>query len=116
MKLLIRLAIILAFLMLGLYALAYANDREWLKNSPFGLFQLAKPPQLGQDAWEQTQILGERAKETTQHVQRVLGETVKIDQEGSRAQKEKAIHEKTLEYAQYLYCQQVVTDWEKTHQ
>lgn len=114
MKLLIRVAIILACLMLGLYALAYANDQEWLKNSPLSSFQLAKPPQLGEDALEQTQILGERAKETSEHVQQILGDTIEIDQEGTQTQKQKAIHEKTLEYARYLYCQQVVNDWEET--
>lgn len=57
---------------------------------------------------EQTQVLTERAKETTEHVQQILGDKIQVDEE----KQDKAIHEKAIEYTRYLYCRQVVDDWE----
>ena len=85
---------------------------------------------------KQTQDLKTRAQEVNRHVSQILGAYIKptneastetnnettsesSNQENSTAQKEadeskpEPIYEKTLEYGRYLYCKQVVKDYEQ---
>ena len=71
------------------------------------------PPQLtpaSQDAGRQFKILSDRSGEVGSQVQKVLGEFIQVNQ-----QDKQPLSEKTLEYAQYLYCQQVVQKYQTTN-
>lgn len=103
-KILITAGIILAIV----YVVYFAGTQGWLKNTPLKNFDYEQLNFLSQESVEQTKVLTERAKETGEHVQHILGDKVEVDEE----RKEKALHEKTIDYARYLYCKQVVTDWE----
>lgn len=61
------------------------------------------------DASSQLQTLSERAGEVGQHAQNVLGSSIQVNEE-----EKKPIHESAIEYGRYIYCKQVVTDYEKT--
>ncbi|PIR61921.1 MAG: hypothetical protein COY81_01840 [Candidatus Pacebacteria bacterium CG_4_10_14_0_8_um_filter_43_12] len=59
---------------------------------------------------EQLQILGERAADVTKQAQQVLGKSIQVNE----AEKEKKpLHESALEYGRYMYCKQVVNEYEK---
>lgn len=60
-----------------------------------------------QDASSQIQTLTQRASEVGQHAQKVLGTSIQVNE----AEK-KPIHQSALEYGRYIYCKQVVTDYE----
>jgi hypothetical protein len=60
------------------------------------------------DANSQLQTLTQRAGEVSQHAQNVLGTSIQVN-EGVK----KPIHESALEYGRYIYCKQVVMDYEK---
>jgi hypothetical protein len=60
------------------------------------------------DASSQLQTLTQRANEVGQHAQNVLGSSIQVNEE-----EKKPIHESALEYGQYIYCKQVVMDYEK---
>ncbi|MFZ5376354.1 MAG: hypothetical protein ACOZAN_01635 [Patescibacteria group bacterium] len=81
--------------------------------------QLQKIPQLnsffdeknlatvGQDAKKQTEILSSKAQEVGGHVSNVLGSTVEANED------QPSLQERAIDYGRYLYCQQVVKDYEK---
>lgn len=108
MKLLKKLVLAVVILLALAYAISYAGKQGWLKNTPLKDLNYEQLNVFEQENVEQAQTLTERAKETGEHVQQILGEKVQVDED----EKEKSLHEKTLEYARYLYCQQVVEDWE----
>lgn len=78
----------------------------------------------------QTQQLGQRAGEVNQHVQQVLGTYIQPAPENSEDSdqnnqqsdsqtnqqqsdpEKQPIYERAFEYSRYMYCQQVVKDWE----
>lgn len=51
----------------------------------------------------------ERTQEFASRSGEVLGEFIQVNE----SDREKAAHERALEYAQYLYCQAVIEDWEE---
>lgn len=104
-KLITTIVVILAIL----YGIYFAGSQGWLANTPFKNLDYQKFNFLQQENLEQTKVLTDRAKETGEHVQQILGDKVEVDEE----QAEKPFHEKTIEYGRYLYCKQVVEDWEK---
>ncbi|KUK79091.1 MAG: hypothetical protein XD95_0617 [Microgenomates bacterium 39_7] len=108
MKLFGRLVLIVIAILALLYAVYYAGTMGWLEGTPLQTLNYESLNPFKKENVEQTQVLTQRAKETTEHVQQILGDKVKIDEE----KQEKAIHEKAIEYTRYLYCQQVVEDWE----
>lgn len=93
---------------------------------------------LADNISDQTQELAARGQEVGEHVNNVLGAYIKPSQESSQANNSstlssssnensnseptaanasaentpKPIYEETLEYGRYLYCQQVVKDYE----
>lgn len=60
------------------------------------------------DASSQLQTLSQRAGEVGQHAQNVLGTSIQVNEE-----EKKPIHESAIEYGRYIYCKQVVTEYEK---
>ena len=54
--------------------------------------------------------LGERSQVIQETVSQIAAEAVKTDEA------DKPLTEKALEYGRYLYCKQVVEDWEKPNQ
>lgn len=59
------------------------------------------------DASSQLHTLTQRAGEVSQHAQNVLGSSIEVNHEIK-----KPIHESAIEYGRYIYCKQVVTDYE----
>jgi len=66
---------------------------------------------LTQDAQKQIEVLGERTKEVSEQSKQVLGETVKVNEELTNDNR--PVHEKAFDYGRYVYCKQVVQDFEK---
>lgn len=63
------------------------------------------------DASSQLETLAQRAGEVTQHAQTVLGSSIQVNEDVK-----KPIHESALEYGRYVYCKQVVTEYENSQQ
>jgi hypothetical protein len=110
MKLIGKIAIAIVILLAITYGISYAGTQGWLEKTPLKNWDYGQLNVFEKGTIDQTKVLTERAKETGEHVQQILGDTVQVDEQG----KEKPLHEKTIEYARYLYCKQVVNDWEKT--
>jgi len=105
-KLLLFSLVIIVF-EVGLYG---AKIKGYLKNTPIDQLTTEELKFFSEDAKKQAQILTDRAKETGDHIQQVLGESIQINEKDG-----KPVHQKTLEYGRYLYCQQVVKEWEANH-
>lgn len=97
-----------------LFLLYFAGSKGWLKNTPLKNLDYEQFNVLSQNGLEQAQVLSERAKETTGHLQQILGDKIEVDEQAESQKKNKAIHEKAIEYTRYLYCKQVVDEWEAT--
>lgn len=106
MKKISNLILIIILIIVGLYV---AANQGWLQGTPLEKLNPAKLNLFSQEAAQQTKVLTSRAKETSEHVQKVLGDNI----EASEESEEKPLHQKTIDYARYLYCKQVVKDWEK---
>lgn len=65
-------------------------------------------PSLPQNASEQLKTVGERTGELSSTVGKVLGEAVQV----GTASGEQSLQERAFDYGRYLYCQQVVKDYE----
>lgn len=63
---------------------------------------------VSSDAASQLQTLGQRAGEVSQHAQQVLGTSIQKNEAA-----EKPLHQRALDYGQYMYCKQVVEEYEK---
>jgi hypothetical protein len=61
-----------------------------------------------ENATEQLQILSERGVEIGGHLDTVLGDFVQVNEDD-----EQALHESAFDYGRYLYCQQVVKEYEE---
>jgi hypothetical protein len=112
LKKVFNLILIGALLITGLY---FAGEKGLLAHTPLKNFDHKQLNIFSKQSKEQAQLLTNRAKQTSQHVQQVLGENVEVSQPKSSPDLKKDLPQKTLEYARYLYCQQVVEDWQKTH-
>lgn len=55
----------------------------------------------------QIETLTERGKEVGEHVSKVLGESIQASED------EVPIHERAFEYGRYIYCQEVVREYEE---
>ncbi len=111
MKTLGKITLIIVGLIAISYAVSYAGKQGWLANTPLKDLNYDQLDLLEKENLKQTKVLTERAKDTGEHVQKILGDTVEVDEKNTN----KSLHEKTLEYAKYLYCKQVVNDWESTN-
>ncbi len=65
-------------------------------------------PTLPENASEQLKTVGERTGELSSTVGKVLGEAVQV----GTASGEQSLQERAFDYGRYLYCQQVVKDYE----
>lgn len=127
------LFVVLTIVVVGT-GLFWAHSQGYLKNTPLANVSLPKNIQgfnnlknstnsigsainqekiqeIAKDASSQTQVLGEKIGEVSNHAQKVLGESIQSAENDSSS--EKPLHEKTMEYAQYIYCKQVVSEYEK---
>lgn len=62
-----------------------------------------------QEVEQQVTTLTERSAETLTQTKQVLGESITAHPD------EQPLHEKALEYGQYIYCKQVVKEYESIH-
>jgi len=92
-----------------IYGLYYAGTKGWLANTPLKNLDFEKLNFLSQGNLDQTKVVSSRVKEAGEHVQEVLGDQIEVDETAEK----QPLHEKTIEYARYLYCQQVVNEYEQ---
>lgn len=59
----------------------------------------------------QATVLKDRGSVVVEEGSKVLGAAISVDD----SQPDSSLTDRALEYGRYLYCQQVVTDWEKDH-
>ena len=57
---------------------------------------------------DQLSTLSSRAKEIGEYAQNAFNSGVKVDEENQTP-----LHERAIEYGQYIYCKQVIEDFEK---
>lgn len=62
-----------------------------------------------ESAKEQVKVLTDRSQEVSEEVSKVLGDFIQVNENDG----DEALHERALEYGQYLYCMQVVEQYEK---
>ena len=105
MKKLLNLVLVVIIVIVAIY---FAGEQGWLNKTPLKNFDHQQLNVFSQQASEQTKVLTSKAKETGEHVQKVLGDNIEVNEAGQ----EKPLHEKTIEYARYLYCKQVVETYE----
>lgn len=129
-----KLLIILLALALLFGAYRFARNKGWLSNKIFSQMEAALPDKvnlpwqkdkeltfdqikfsqedldkLGQNGLSQIKILAEKAKDAGGVAQGFVEEAVKVDEN-----KDKNISEKAFEYGKYIYCQEVVKQYEAT--
>jgi hypothetical protein len=100
----------IVFLLIAIAGYKFAIDNQLIaaRELPkplaglFSTFSFESP-----EAAEQTQVLSSRAQEVGGHVQQVLGTAVEAAPE-----EKKPIHTRAVEYGRYVYCKQVVKEYE----
>jgi len=97
--------IIAAIIGSGFY---FAYKKNWIPQSIKDQVDKDAWQKISKDMKEQGGVLASKSAEAKTHLSQVLGEST--DESDST----KAPHEKALEYGRYLYCKQVVEDYEKT--
>lgn len=93
---------------LSIAVLYFAGSQGWLDNTPLESLKLNEVNNAPEQIVEQTKQLGSQVGEVGGHVRNVLGDNVEVDEEKA----DKALHEKTIDYAKYMYCKQVVEEFE----
>jgi hypothetical protein len=106
MKLIKKIFILIFGVIIIAIGTFWAYGKGYLDKTPLKSIDKTEVEKITQDASDQTKVLTERAKETGSHVQQVLGEAIQKNED-------EPIANKTIEYAQYLYCKQVVAEYEK---
>lgn len=111
-KKLVVLVILAGLAVGGIY---FAHDRQLIPRDLLA----GKPYQAAEWTTNQVDELRTQYQPTISHLQTVqeetgavLGEFIQVNEQNS----EKKLYEKTLDQAQYLYCKQVVEQWEKQTQ
>lgn len=61
---------------------------------------------------EELQTISQRGQEVTNQASKVLGVAIS-ESETENTESEKPLHTKALEYGRYLYCQEVIKEYEK---
>jgi hypothetical protein len=74
-------------------------------------FPEAKVPDLPTDTSQQVSTLASRSAEVGKHATQVLGDKIQVNEED----KDAPIHERAFEYGRYLYCQEVIKDFERNN-
>lgn len=110
MKILRIVVILLLLAAGGIYFLYQKSDGKILLEQPFLQETLKldnqKIEEFAQSTSSELETLTERGKEVGEHAQNVLGRSVEVNEE------QPALHERALEYGRYVYCQQVVEEYE----
>lgn len=116
MKTVKNIALVILGIVVGAYGLYFAGLQGWLQGTPLEGVDHQQFNLLGSENLQQAKLFSSRAQQTSDHVKQVLGDTIQVDQDSSKTAGEnsqnQSIQERTFEYARYLYCQQVVEDWE----
>lgn len=122
-----KLLIILTTAFLLFFTYKFAKSQGWLSNNVFSQIEEKFPDQIslpwqkeqdfkferkdlekiGEEGLSQIQILAEKAKEAGEVGREFVQEIVKVDEGG-----EKNISEKAFDYGRYIYCQEVVKQYE----
>jgi hypothetical protein len=127
-----KILIIIFSLVLLFGAYRYAKSKGWLSNNIFSQIEDVVPnkitlpwqkdkelqidqinfnqedlDKLGQDGLSQIKILTEKAKDAGGVAQDFVQEAITVDEN-----KDKNISEKAFEYGKYIYCQEVVKQYE----
>ncbi len=102
------LNIILAAVVL-IAVILFAAGQGWLDNTPLEDLKLNQTGSASKQVVEQTKELGSQIGKAGGHVKNVLGDKIEVDEE----QSDKTLQKKTIDYAKYLYCKQVVEEFEK---
>lgn len=127
-----KLFTIIIAIALVVFAYKFAKNKGWLNNEIFSKIEESLPKSitlpwqkdkeiefdqidfkqedfknLGENGVSQIKILTEKAKEAGGVAQEFVQEAVKVDENG-----EQNISEKAFEYGKYIYCQEVVKQYE----
>jgi hypothetical protein len=130
MKMIKGFLILTLLITVAAVGLVVASDRGMLPHHPVlaealtyprqfmafvtGVSQAGSLPELNQvEVHPSLATLSERTGEVSSQVGAVLGSAVQVNSEAT--QSGQSLTQETLEYGQYLYCQRVVNEWEKTH-
>lgn len=108
--------LILLVILVGVVSVAglqVATNRGLIKSNPLaslveGVVKLSQPAThiIPPNISEQISVLTARTGTVTQEVGTVLGSSVQVEKE------DLPLHQKALQHGRYLYCQQVVKDYE----
>lgn len=122
-----KLLIILVTALLLFFAYKFAKSQGWLPSNVFSQIEEKMPDQinlpwqkdqefnfekqdfekLGEEGLSQIKTLAQKAKEAGTVGQEFVQEIVKVDENN-----EKNISEKAFDYGRYIYCQEVVKQYE----
>jgi hypothetical protein len=106
-----KILLLLALVIGGAGYYLFKINPKLLTKIPYSdrVFQLdqAELSQFTESASQELKTLTERGKVVGEHAQSILGSSVEADKE------QPPLHERAFEYGRYLYCQQVVKDFEK---
>lgn len=122
-----KLLIILVTALLLFFAYKFAKSQGWLPNNVFSQIEEKIPDQIslpwqkdqefkfetkdlekiGEEGLSQIKTLTQKAKEAGAVGQEFVQEIVKVDENS-----EKNISEKAFDYGRYIYCQEVVKQYE----
>lgn len=113
-----KVRILLALLLLVGAGIAIAYYQHLLPESVNSLVAQTID-QLHANQWQidqssiasQAAFLGERSSTVVKEGSKVLGAAVTVDESNPN----ETLTDRALGYGRYLYCQQVVSDWEKQH-
>lgn len=130
-----KLLTIVVAVTLTIFAYKFAKNKGWLNNQIFSKIEESLPnsitlpwkkdekleldqinfsqedlQNLGENGLTQVKVLAEKAKEAGSIAQEFVQEAVKVDENS-----EKNISEKAFEYGKYIYCQEVVKQYEASH-
>ncbi len=89
----------------GGYVYVQSNDISLAEE--VGKISQEKIKETQETTKKQVGDLSAKAKEVGEQTKKILGESVKVDEENSSSLQDRAI-----EYGQYLYCKQVVNNYE----
>lgn len=94
----------------GLGATIYATDKVVQLAEPIlektGVVDREKIETFAQDAQGEIQTISSRGQDVASHTQQVLGTSVEVNENDT------SIQNRAFEYGRYLYCQQVVEEYE----
>lgn len=113
-----KMRILLALLLLVGAGIGIAYYQHLLPESVNNLVAQTMD-QLHSEKWQldqsaiasQAAFLGERSSTVVKEGSKILGAAVTVDESNP----EETLTDRALGYGRYLYCKQVVSDWEKQH-